>query len=224
MTWSMFNSTVVPVLADSWPGAPNLAIVSHGDMDHAGGIHDLKAKFPDVPLLANLKDSVPQVTSCNEKWQWKWDGVDFRVLHPSRGLNYQGNDSSCVLSINLGSESILLTGDISEKVERRLTILGLRKHDILVAAHHGSKSSSGSDLIEGVEPQFALISSAFQNRFGFPHASVVERFRLYGIPLVDTSKCGAVRVTLEPGQTPVLETARRARKAIWHWPADGDCP
>jgi len=152
------------------------------------------------------------------------DSLEFRVLHPSPGLPYLGNDSSCVISVNGPGLSLLLSGDISRVVEQRLVYEGLEQHAILSAPHHGSSTSSSRDLIDAVRPEWVLISAASGNRFGFPRSDVLERYAQAHIPTLNTAQCGGIRITTDVTGGISLSSARVSRKAIWRWPAVQDCP
>ena len=55
---------------------------------------------------------------CRAGTAWTWDGVRFRLLHPSPGDLWSGNDSSCVLTVENAAGRILLPGDIEARAER----------------------------------------------------------------------------------------------------------
>jgi len=148
----------------------------------------------------------------------------FRILHPSPNLPYLGNDSSCVISVSGPGLSLLLSGDISRVVERRLVDHGLEQHAILTAPHHGSSTSSSQQLIDAVKPAWVLISAATGNRFGFPRADVLERYANAHIPTLNTAQCGGIRVTSDVTGEFTINSARVSRKALWRWPAIQDCP
>ena len=46
--------------------------------------------------------------------------------------------------------------------------------DILQVGHHGSKTSSGKNLIEIIKPKYSLISVGNENKFGHPNQEVLE--------------------------------------------------
>ena len=128
-----------------------------------------------------------------------------------------------MLSVRGSDFSVLLGGDIDEAVERRLASQGLAQHEVLVAPHHGSSSSSSRVLIDAVQPALALVSAAADNRYAFPHEEVLTRYAAAGVPVLSTAHCGGLRVIGGDGVGIKVRFARQARKAIWRYPAAGDC-
>jgi competence protein ComEC len=129
-----------------------------------------------------------------------------------------------VLSVTTPAGSLLLPGDISRAVERRLARLASRGHEVIVVPHHGSRSSSSADWLAWTRPQQALVSAGWGNRFGFPHAEVSQRHQQQGSALLGTAECGALRIRLGADGSLQTESARRLRKGIWRWPAASHCP
>ena len=68
--------------------------------------------------------------------------------------------------------------------------------DVLVIAHHGSKTSSTPNFIQQVAPRFAVISAGFDNRFHFPHEQTLRTMGKFGVRVFSTSNCGMVTVKL----------------------------
>ena len=165
------------------------------------------------------------MADCRTPLAWAWDDTTLRVLHPSPGLPYLGNDSSCVLSIVRRGQRILLSGDLSVSVEARLLRGGLiRPTDVLLVPHHGSLTSSSAGLIEASRPRLAVVTASLGNRFGFPRAEIRERYENAGIPFWSTGDCGALRIVLKTDGSLHATSARLQRPAAWRWPAAADCP
>lgn len=229
--WDLFGAVLRPAFSNRGR-PPDWVLVSHADLDHAGGLQTLRLRLPARHWLASgpadrlFSPGAPWagVATCDNRRRWDWDRVRFRVLHPSAYLPYRGNDSSCVLSIRGAGGSVLLPGDIGRVVERRLVAQGLAGHDVLLAAHHGSRSSSDPSLLHALEPKWVLIAAGAGNRFGFPHADVLDRLERSADRVLSTADCGALRLEL-PGDGPVeAHSARRTRTAPWRWPAAPACP
>jgi len=219
----MVEGTIRPMI-EATGKTPDMVIASHADLDHSGGLQSLMSDFPDAEYLASLPERSPGIGPCRAPRHWNWDGLDFKILHPSAGLPYLGNDSSCVVSVRGPSISLLLTGDISHAVERRLAGRDLGAYSVLVAPHHGSSTSSSQALIDAVQPGWAIISAAFGNRFDFPRADVLERFSKAGVPALNTALCGGIRMSAGTQGEPAVQSARARRNAIWRWPAGSECP
>ena len=103
------------------------------------------------------------------------------------------NNRSCVLKITDKShKSILLTGDIEKPAEDSLiSQYGKElKADVLVAPHHGSKTSSSYDWIKEVSPKLVIFATGFFNKFGFPHQVVIDRYKSIGSKLNDVGVLG----------------------------------
>lgn len=190
----------------------DVLMVSHADRDHAGGLPGLVAEMPVERILSGEPEAIatelpamPGQTPgaapapCRRGQHWTWDGVEFEVLYPLADAE-QGNDSSCVLRVNAGGASVLLTGDISRRVEARLVALDGRRlsSDLLVAAHHGSNTSSSLAFIAAVAPRVVLYSAGYANRFGFPTAKVRARFDAAGVRPLNTADSGEIRFLLGP--------------------------
>jgi competence protein ComEC len=112
-------------------------------------------------------------------------------------LTWQNHPTS-LASSELRGASILLTGDIEEKVEDALLREGYDLHaDLLKVPHHGSKTSSSTGFLLAVAPDLALISVGRENTYGHPHPAIVERYRRLNIPLKRTDQEGNVELVFD---------------------------
>ena len=68
------------------------------------------------------------------------------------------------------------------------------KSDVLVAPHHGSKTSSSLRFIKQVNPDLVVFSTGFQNKFRFPSSKVVRRYRSLGIKMLNTADFGGINI------------------------------
>ena len=222
--FSTFQSVVVPFLKTEGLGPPDLAIISHSDNDHAGGLADLRASYPQtvvatpIPFLAELDAD----KACQRGDSWVWDEVEFTVLHPGQSdgstVNRADTDNnlSCVLLISYGESRILLPGDIEGRVESGLSgEPGLQigdngtssfHYDLLVAPHHGSGTSSTPEFVALTRPEHVVFAVGWANRYGFPDASVVMRYKSVGSNIYQT---GAL--TFEFDSQGLVGTARQFR-------------
>jgi competence protein ComEC len=221
--WDMVAGTIQPAIKATGR-TPDLVVASNADLDHAGGLKRLQLAYPNSQYLASLPRNRTGISPCQTPDEWVTEDLTFRVLHPSPGLPYLGNDSSCVISVNGPGLSLLLSGDIGRVVEQRLVYNGLEQHAILTVPHHGSSTSSSQVLIDTLRPSLVLISAGSDNRFGFPRADVLKRYSKAHIPTLNTAQCGGLRITTDANGGFRVESARVSRKAIWRWPAIEECP
>jgi competence protein ComEC len=158
-------------------------VVSHRDQDHAGGLAAVRAHGP----IARFLTSMPGIDAepCAAGQSWEWDGVRFVILHPLEH-DYsvkakKSNNMSCVLRIWNKSGGVLLTGDIESADERALIARASEpsqqlRSDVLIAPHHGGRSSSSPPFVAAVAPGDAVFSAGYRNRFGHPRPEVLERY------------------------------------------------
>lgn len=109
------------------------------------------------------------------------------------------NNNSLVVKASLKSISFLFPGDIMAEAEQELVQLagGTLSSTVLIAPHHGSRSSSSLNFIKAVNPEVTVISSGQSGRFKLPHTSVLERYREYGCQIWRTSLNGAVQLSTD---------------------------
>lgn len=123
-------------------------------------------------------------------------GAEVRAIGPCPELDRSSsaNDNSIVLRFTLGHRSALLVGDAEHEQEHRLlaTSRELLRADLLKVGHHGSRTSSGAEFLDAVNPSVAVVSCGVRNRFGHPHPTTLETFRSRGIPLLRTDELGGI--------------------------------
>ncbi len=207
---------VMPALARSASQRIDKIMISHGDRDHAGGLQSLLSNYACGGVISGteLPEYQGPWTQCKAGDQWQWDGVYFQVL--SGGGYPRSNDASCVLKVTAGNQSLLLPGDISARVEKKLLQGDADLNaTVLVAAHHGSRYSSGADFLLEVQPQAVIVSSGFGNRFGHPAQETVQRIRDTGADLHTTAQHGTLLFTL--GQKRLIIDAYRSSHSRYWW-------
>ena len=207
-------------------------VLSHRDSDHIGGAAAVLAAQPRAVVLASFHDErLPQTAlppqRCQAGQHWQWDGVEFELLHPD-SADYESasagprkrasstNALSCVLRVRASDgAAALLTGDIEAAQE---SLLARRqpdalRADVLLAPHHGSRSSSSAALLDAVRPRLALIQAGYRNRYGHPAAQTLARYRERGIRSADSPACGAIHWRSDqPGQ---VRCERELQQRYW---------
>ena len=64
--------------------------------------------------------------------------------------------------------------------------------DVLVAPHHGSKTSSTEEFLKATTPELVIISSGKNNDYGHPHKQALERIKAVGAVIKRTDELGTV--------------------------------
>ena len=230
------NRVIVPYLRARGVQALDGMIVTHRDTDHSGGAASVLDAVPVGWLMSSLEQEHPlaaasvRALNCIDGQAWEWDGVRFAVLHPAESQyaapSRKSNDMSCVLKVSTAHGSALLTSDIEALSERALLARkqagagGARndlRADILVAPHHGSRTSSTPEFIAAVGARTVIFPAGYRNRFGHPRADVVERYRLSGAALHRTDREGALtfHLTQQPSLARIV-AERDERRRYWH--------
>jgi len=177
-------------------------ILSNGDSDHRGGLNGLLGKMRVDSVLSGEPSRITEVAAsfCSAGFSWSWDGVSFQLLHPAPDKNWRGNNASCVLRVENAAGSVLITGDIESAAEKRLVecCLDALTARLVTIPHHGSATSSSKRFLQAVDPDYALASTGFLNRYGFPKATVVSRWEAQGARVLDTALTGAIEFVFNP--------------------------
>ncbi|HIG79276.1 MAG TPA: DNA internalization-related competence protein ComEC/Rec2, partial [Cycloclasticus sp.] len=218
---NLASNVILPYLRGEHIRQVDTLVISHGDNDHAGGATTLLANVDVKNISSSVPELFPQVkaTRCQEDTRWIWDGVAFEFLSPSRFGLFKGNNASCVLMVSSLNGRVLLPGDIERSAERSLLQYKAEqlKADVIVAPHHGSKTSSSERFIAAVDPDYVLFPVGYRNRFGFPKEQIVSRYSKRGVTSFNTANHGALSVKFLTNQRIEVESYRQAHSKFWNW-------
>ncbi len=182
-----------------------LLILTHYDVDHTGGVPELLARIPvDAILMPDFPDenrtaielaaadSGTVIYPVSSDLEVTLGGARLRVFAPLSRAD-AGNEAGLSLYAVLPACSVLITGDLDTDSEALL----LRAHtvppvDILVAGHHGAKSSTSSLLLRKVAPK-AVIISVGENSYGHPAQETLSRIQSAGAKIFRTDQMGTIR-------------------------------
>lgn len=232
--------TIVPYLRATGVRRIDALVVSHADIDHAGGVRSVLSALPvtqsysSFDLQAFLKrearllgrpDDLPRspgaVSPCVAGSAWEVDGVRFQFVWPgkvtyaARGRkNARRNDDACVLLVRGAHHAALLTSDIGLAQEASLLRAGVPRVDVVMAAHHGSRHSSGEAFVQAVRARHVIAQAGKWNRYGHPDARVEKRWKSVGARFWRTDLDGAVVAHSGPAGLRV-EAARLAHVRYW---------
>ena len=197
------DAVLVPYLVNQGYRHIDRLTISHADNDHIGGARSLFERMDVFSIYSGEPGEFDwaQSKQCMAGQRWVWDQVQFEYLAPFTAG--EGNNSSCVLRIETAAGRVLLlTGDIERSIEQQLVEQHARRlaADVLVAPHHGSRTSSTDGFVNAVHPEYVLFPVGYRNRFGFPKPDVVARYQRIGARTLDTASNGAVNIRLEAGR------------------------
>lgn len=212
------NANVVQRLGEImpfWDRTIDLIVLTHPHADHVSGLIEVLKRYEVGAVLES-----GAVHDGAEYALWKDMGdeegaehyiaeagmeiktgtyASLTVLAPfesAEGRRFKNiHDASVVLLLDYRDTEFLLTGDAEEKIERGLLQRGaLSDVEVLKVGHHGSRTSTSPGFLALVRPEYALISAGEKNRYGHPHAEVVERLEAFGSQLFRTDITGTLRL------------------------------
>ncbi len=201
---------VVPALQALGVRHLDALMISHADADHSGGAASVLARYPTSPIIGAAIGDRPSMP-CRAGSNWHWDGFHFEILHPrAYAAAVADNDGSCVLRISGAGVRLLLPGDIEASAENELVVNpAFTTADLVVAPHHGSRTSSTAAFVQATRPRYVVFSTGFRNRWHFPVPDVVERWRQSGACGLSTADEGALQFDVTPDSG--LRLVRRQR-------------
>jgi competence protein ComEC len=215
---------LVPLLRARRRKHIDVAVVSHPHPDHYGGLgavldavsigevwdsgqahaeRDMEASAADAARWiekaqargARIHDPA---TLCGSPRTFGSAVVEVLWPCPRHDPDRDPNDNSLVVRITYGQHRFLFTGDIEAHAETALTASGVSlRADVLKVPHHGSRTSSSDALLRAVSPSLAVVSAGAVNRFGHPHAEVLQRLRARIPHVVDLGSSGGTIVTTD---------------------------
>lgn len=208
---------ILPFLRSEGVGKLDYVMISHMDKDHISGIMELLEEcgkpgglkighgvFPALegedPAYAEMEElfrekNIP-ILYMEAGDRLSGDDLSLTCLWPGgNAASEDRNELSMVMLAEYGEFQMLLTGDIGESTERILAESGaLSEVEILKAAHHGSRHSSGKIFLSRVRPSVSVISCGAGNRYGHPGEETLQRLEDAGSRIFITKDCGAVRI------------------------------
>ncbi len=202
------SSYVVSYLQGQGISSLDYVIASHYDSDHLNGVVGALNVFPAGQVFSpdytadtrvynsfqsilkskKLKKNQPAVGN-----QYHLGDATFQILSPS-GTDYSDvNNYSIAIRIQDGDTSFLITGDAEAESESEICRTGLElDSDVYVMGHHGSDSSTTWELLQKVNPEYAILSCGAGNSYGHPHAESMEKLQTMDIQLLRTDKQGTI--------------------------------
>lgn len=214
------SGIVAPYLYSQGINRIDRLIVSHGDMDHAGGLAGLMEKITVDQLFSGEPEKIaPAIKkqNCHDVAEWQWQSVSFQFLAFPQLARASANNHSCVLLIRYRDQTILLPGDIESSIETQLLRAQQlpEKLNLLLAAHHGSRTSSGIGFVNKMQPDVVVYSAAHRSQHGHPHLQVRQRYQAVGSREINTADAGAVVFEWRQNQLALVREYRQSNRRYW---------
>jgi len=229
--YSAVDSVLIPNLRELGVRHIDTLVISHGDGDHAGGLPLLFNSFGVGQVVTGEPERVAgmlptgsgaKVQPCAQRGSQAMGSLSVSYWRSpgEAGSRHKvdSNDASCVLTIRSASSSVevVLPGDITRRAESRF-IAGRSQETagfrVVLAPHHGSKTSSSWQWVEQMAPDLVVFSAGYRHRFGHPHPDVVGRYLSAGSRILNTATSGALHLVWQQGGVSVTEA--RAQTPFW---------
>ncbi|MBS4194748.1 DNA internalization-related competence protein ComEC/Rec2 [Lederbergia citri] len=198
---------LIPVLKSKGIRKIDKLILTHSDTDHIGAAKELFGEIIineiyispnswENDLMGEILNSAGKydIPVFEEKAGTGWENKSgrFQFIFPFDD-HYEGNNSSLVLFAIFGGLSWIFMGDVEKEGEEEI-IRAYEKlnANVLKVGHHGSKTSSTFDFIHFVQPDFAIISAGYKNRYGHPHKQVLDILEENKVYIYRTDEQGAI--------------------------------
>ncbi|WP_342544290.1 MBL fold metallo-hydrolase [Lysinibacillus sp. FSL W7-1291] len=208
----------------------DVVVATHPDADHIGGLIPVlnsltieqfydsgkvhtSQTFEEMLTLIDEKNIPYYVPKTGETIEFDKD-VTVKVLNANEQAS-DNNDASIVLKMTYGNVSFLLTGDAGVALEKEMLQYDVTA-TVLKAGHHGSNTSSSQEFIRAVKPEVTILSYGEDNKYGHPHAEVVDRLQAIGSKIYATADLGTITVstdgvnyTVNGKETSKVETSKK---------------
>lgn len=226
--FSAVESTLLPNLKALGVHRIDTLVVSHADSDHSGGLATLVKSIDIGKLVTGEVSAVREklgegsgllVLPCPMAAE-ELGGLSIHYWHA--GGTRAGNDASCVVRIEHppSRSEWLLPGDIGAATEA-LYLAQLRERGTLaadvsrlvLAPHHGSKTSSSADWVAALAPEVVIYSAGYRHRYGHPHSSVTARYRDRGVSGFSTACSGMLVAAIKDNRLTIKE--KRLDTPFW---------
>ena len=205
---------ILPLLRARRRSSIDVVLITHPHPDHYAGLITVldeipvaeiwQSGFPGGKQYEQLLGKAPKVRSAAELCGEPEQHAEFtlEVLAPCPTSPELGaNDNSIVLRLQVGARVLLFTGDAEAAEEAQLLEqhAGQLKADWLKAGHHGSHTSSGSELLRAVSPALIGVSCGVRNQFGHPHPAALRRMHDAGAAVWRIDNLGSLELNLIDG-------------------------
>ncbi len=189
-------------------------IISHPHQDHFGGALSLPVDLTIGEVNDNgVVNSQEMYYHSYQKWRakypyhplkkgdtWQCGGVVCTVLGPdqAKGEPPNINDTSLVLTIDVGSVNLLLPGDLGATGRQSLNA-GAEQRDVNIfkVPHHGAEDRHLKDWLKGINPELSVVSVGKDNPIGAPDRHTLEVIRQNSGRVWRTDRQGDLEIRID---------------------------
>ncbi|RYG35643.1 MBL fold metallo-hydrolase [bacterium] len=187
---------VVPRLRELGWEPVSLVLISHPDRDHTAGLGEVMKRWPEAEIAASKQFAgAKDFDGFKVKWlategRFRLGSWTLDVVNPPLKEGAKDNDASMCLRFTDGKASAIFTGDAPIKTEDWLLAGHPWRADILKAGHHGSRTSTGVDLLAATKPAWVVFSCGKGNPYGHPTPQALKRSKEAGAQVWRTDTQG----------------------------------
>lgn len=205
-----YGQTVVSYLNSLGTDDIELLISTHPHADHIGGLDTVLNHFKIEEIIwsgetsdtITFKDYWSAVISEGSHYKEDskltyniFEGLDLKIIETGDRWS-NTNDYSVVTLLDYNDVEILFTGDMEKDAE--LSSLNMFSDiDVLKVAHHGSHSSTSQQFMNVIKPEYAVISSGLNNKYGHPHNETLQTLNQYNVNVYRTDEKGNIILTTD---------------------------
>lgn len=208
--------TVLPTLGRLGLAELAMLVISHPDSDHDGGEDEVRETVPPRAVRRGIA-ARPSGERCRTgRREVLAEGLE--LVHLNAALpGDSDNNASCVLMLEVAGYRFLLPGDIDSRREREIVAYWPRQleADVLVAAHHGSASSTSRLWLRHVRPRHLIVAAGRANRFGHPASRVVDAALAADAVVLNTAYEGALHYRITADGRLRCRRLRHRRAPFW---------
>lgn len=208
-TFDIGKNITLPYLRKQGINKLDGVIITHFDEDHSQGLDALLGEIKikaiysgylpeDKVLIDKISENDISFKLLKKDDSFSLDkNTTLKILWPNDKIEgLSSNNKSLVSLLSYNNTKILFTGDIEKEVEIILKDK-LKEVNIFKVPHHGSSTSSSTELLSILSPEYSIISAGRNNSYGHPNEDVLERLRSTDTSIFRTDEMGMIRVALK---------------------------
>ena len=211
---SIGEQVIAPLLWKKRIKEINTIFITHGDADHYSGTPFIAKHFGVKTIVVAHRNKYSKAFSLMLE-DCQLLGVQISTAKTGDIFSFQDGKILCIhnfaedqtlltrneknrgliLRAEINNSSILFPGDIDQEAEKEILDLNI-DGDLLLAAHHGSKTSNSKMFLEKVSPNYLLVSSSLSKEQYFPHPQVTKQAKELNIPILSTPAHGSLEIII----------------------------